>query len=67
MKESTRRTIVVLAIASIIPVVTYPLVSGQPTLSAVEFLGVLLSWIIVFLDVLFIAGLAFEWIEEAKE
>jgi hypothetical protein len=67
MKESTRRTIVVLLIASIIPVVTYPLVSGQPTLSAVEFLGVLLSWIIVFLDVLFIAGLAFEWIEEAKE
>jgi len=67
MKESTRRTIVVLLIASIIPVVTYPLVSGQPTLSAVEFLGVLLSWIIVFLDVLFIAGLAFEWIEDAKE
>jgi hypothetical protein len=66
MKESTRRTIVVLSIASIIPVVTHPLVSGQPTLSPLEFLGVLLSGIIVFLDVLFIAGLAFEWIEESK-
>ena len=67
MKESTRRSLVVLAIASIIPVATHFLIVSGEGLSPLEFGTVVLSMCIVVLDVLFAAGLALAWIEEAED
>lgn len=66
MKESNRRSIIVLSIASIIPVATHFLVVSGEGLSPLEFGVVVLSMCIAVIDVLFAAGLALEWIEEAK-
>tara|TARA_R110000744_G_C18992632_1_gene520766 strand:+ start:40 stop:240 length:201 start_codon:yes stop_codon:yes gene_type:complete len=66
MKESNRRSIIVLSIASIIPVATHFLVVSGEGLSPLEFGVVVLSMCIVVIDVLFAAGLALEWIEEVK-
>tara|TARA_R110002167_G_C12311557_1_gene618184 strand:+ start:43 stop:243 length:201 start_codon:yes stop_codon:yes gene_type:complete len=66
MKESNRRSIIVLSIASIIPVATHFLVVSGEGLSPLEFGVVVLSMCIAVIDVLFAAGLALEWIEEVK-
>jgi len=67
MKESNRRSIIVLSIASIIPVATHFLVVSSEGVSPLEIGAVMLSVGIVVLDLLFAAGLALEWIEEAEE
>lgn len=67
MKESNRRSIIVLSIASIIPVVTHFLVVSSEGVSPLEIGAVMLSVGIVVLDLLFAAGLALEWIEAAEE
>ena len=64
MRGSTRRAIIVMSIASILPAVTHALVDVTDPLSALTFLSVMLSGLIVTLDVLLIAFAALQWIDD---